>query len=54
MDISEGSIRIPIEKDSEFQRAFSASFGTLACERYRSQSVTVTRIGVRGVLLATH
>jgi len=25
----EGPIRIPIEMDTEFQRAFSASFGTL-------------------------
>ena len=27
------AIRIPIETDIEFQRAFSASFGTLASER---------------------
>ena len=28
-DYSQGSIRIPIETDLQFQRAFSASFGTL-------------------------
>ena len=29
MDSSQGSIRTPIETDLDFQRAFSASFGTL-------------------------
>jgi len=45
---------MPIETDLQFQRAFSASFDRLACERYRSQSVSVIRIGVSGFTLAPH
>jgi len=32
MDNSQGPIRIPIGTDLQFQRAFSASFGTLASD----------------------
>jgi len=46
MDCSQGSIRIPIETDSEFQRAFSASFGTLPIERTGVERGTLWNNGI--------